>query len=221
MAARQKNSVKEALAFISSHGLLLEADALFPSLVALIVGAPVKGSWWGHPLGTVIYNTANALVDDSDVIAVKLVADKVTFIHRALWPSLAAIGAAREPWQVEGLSPESKLLLKAVDRAGVIRTDAMSAAMKRSLGKPGPATGELEKRLVINTEQFHADDGAHYKELRTWKHWAQTRNVLTMTDVNAAKDTFETAVAALNSTFGADARLPWQKRKKGARAAKR
>ena len=31
--------------------LLLAWDPVFDSVVSLIVGEPVRGSWWGHPRG--------------------------------------------------------------------------------------------------------------------------------------------------------------------------
>ena len=40
----------EAVEFVATHGVVLEsASGPVPSLVAVAVGAPVRGSWWGHP----------------------------------------------------------------------------------------------------------------------------------------------------------------------------
>ena len=40
----------EALAFVATHGIVLEsAPGPVPSLVATLLGEPVRGSWWGHP----------------------------------------------------------------------------------------------------------------------------------------------------------------------------
>ena len=40
-----------ALKELKRYGLLLVTDARLPSLVALVAGAPVRGSWWSHPRG--------------------------------------------------------------------------------------------------------------------------------------------------------------------------
>ncbi|MDA2934727.1 hypothetical protein MYX82_10350, partial [Acidobacteria bacterium AH-259-D05] len=39
---------------LQTWGLLLESDAILPSVSALVAGAPVRGSWWGHPRGDAI-----------------------------------------------------------------------------------------------------------------------------------------------------------------------
>jgi hypothetical protein len=44
-----------------------------PSLVDEIAGPGVKGSWWSHPKGVAIYNTSQALLDDPDILSLKLV----------------------------------------------------------------------------------------------------------------------------------------------------
>src|SRR5947207_13341485 len=83
------DDVLEALA---RHGLLLLAsDSLFPSVVSLIAGEQVRGSWWGHPLGHTIFRIASELDDHPDVLSCKLLAGKVTFVHRRLWPELQAV----------------------------------------------------------------------------------------------------------------------------------
>ena len=77
-------------AALARWGLLLLSDARYPSLASVIAGAPVRGSWWGHPKGRAIFNASCALERDAE--APKLVNGKVTFVHRRLWPALAGAG---------------------------------------------------------------------------------------------------------------------------------
>jgi hypothetical protein len=82
----------EGLAFVERHGVvLLSARGPVPSLAEAVAGEPIRGSWWGHPSGQVIYSVATAVTDSPDVLACRLVDDKVTFIHRRLWPALVRL----------------------------------------------------------------------------------------------------------------------------------
>jgi hypothetical protein len=56
---------------LNKRGWLLEADSKLPSIVTLVVGEPVKGSWWGHAKGNLIYNTCGLLDDENDVLCLK------------------------------------------------------------------------------------------------------------------------------------------------------
>ena len=90
---------EEVLSQLERTGLLLLSDSAIPSLVQLVVGQPVRGSWWGHPQGHAIYALSARLGDHEDVLIVKLVGGKVTFVHRKLWPALLAVARSGEPWQ--------------------------------------------------------------------------------------------------------------------------
>ncbi len=56
-----RSSLAKIEAALKHHGILMLADASFPSVAALIVGEPIKGSWWGHPKGNEIFNSTNEL----------------------------------------------------------------------------------------------------------------------------------------------------------------
>jgi hypothetical protein len=91
---------KEALDFVRRHGAVLEsAKGTIPSLAEAIAGEPIRGSWWGHPKGNQIYMLLNDVSDSPDVLRCRLVAGKITLVHRRLWPALVktanAIDAAR------------------------------------------------------------------------------------------------------------------------------
>jgi len=83
---------------------IADAPAIAARTGATIVGAPVPGSWWGHPLGQKIYHVSQQLSAHRDVLETKLVSGKVTFVHRILWPALLGVATAREPWQLQRLS---------------------------------------------------------------------------------------------------------------------
>jgi hypothetical protein len=82
----------EGLAFVERHGIVLQAArGPVPSLAEAIAGGPIRGSWWGHPKGHEIFRVAEAVSDSPDVLVCKLVADKVTYVHRRLWPALVKL----------------------------------------------------------------------------------------------------------------------------------
>ena len=92
-----------ARAALERLGLLMLQDRRLPSLAALVAGGPVAGSWWGHPAGKEIFRIAGELDDDPDVTTAKLVAGKVTVVHRKRVAALAAVGAERAGWQLAAL----------------------------------------------------------------------------------------------------------------------
>ncbi len=182
--------------FIERHGIVLESDPVLPSLVALIVGAPVRGSWWGHPKGREIFALLEGVVDHPDVLTMKLVAGKVTFVHRRLWAAVLAIGAARQPWQTRGLSAEARRLLRRVDRG-----EAPLAS--------GRAATDLERRLLVHAEQVHTDSGAHRKRLQTWEQWRRRVHPGRRPTPARAKRQIEEVVASLGPPTRPPPRVPW------------
>ena len=51
-------------------------------------GEHVRGSWWGHAKGKLIFTLAEALEASHEVLSVKLLGGKTTFVHQVLWPAL-------------------------------------------------------------------------------------------------------------------------------------
>jgi hypothetical protein len=84
----------QALAFVRRHGVVLaSARGPVPSLAEAVAGAPIRGGWWGHPRGQDIFRILQAMGDSRDVLVCRLVAGKVTLVHRRLWPALARASA--------------------------------------------------------------------------------------------------------------------------------
>lgn len=189
--------------------MLLETDAHLPSVATLIAGGPVRGSWWSHRSAEKIYVTLGEFADHRDVMFTKLLSGKVTLVHRKLWPEIFAIGTARTPWQMKGLSKPARNLLKMIDEQGSIRTDQI-AWPKSATTKPGEAARELEKKLLLHSGQFHTETGAHAKLLESWEAWAKRLGFQVPTMVlEKATQKMEERVRKLNHQFEAKARLPW------------
>lgn len=90
-------SPRDAVAFVERHGVVLQAArGPVPSLAEAIAGGPIRGSWWGHPKGREIFQAATAVGDSADVLVCRLIDDKVTYVHRRLWPALVKM-AGRFP----------------------------------------------------------------------------------------------------------------------------
>ncbi|MCZ6599066.1 MAG: hypothetical protein O7B99_15620 [Planctomycetota bacterium] len=196
-----RSKLKRAREALARDGLLLQADARLPSVTILVAGEPIRGSWWGHRAGHAIFAVCEALEDDPDVTGVKLVGGKVTYVHRSLWPALLGVAAAREPWQVRGLSRTARAFLERVDEAGVLRPE----------GSQSRPTRELEDRLLVHSASVHTESGAHAKELRSWPRWRKDVRMRGRRLAPArAKAALEEVVARWERESGARARLPWQ-----------
>ncbi|WP_395404315.1 hypothetical protein ACHMW6_35375 [Pseudoduganella sp. UC29_106] len=89
---------QQALEFVRMHGVVLvSAQGSAPRLTDAIAGEPVKGSWWGHPKGKQIFSVLDALNDSSDILVCRLLQNKLTMVHRRLWPALAALAPELPP----------------------------------------------------------------------------------------------------------------------------
>jgi hypothetical protein len=85
-------NTQQALAFVEEHGVVLaSARGKVPTLTEAIAGAPIKGSWWGHPEGKRIFAVLSEVQEHDDILVCRLLAGKLTLVHRRLWPALAAL----------------------------------------------------------------------------------------------------------------------------------
>jgi hypothetical protein len=83
---------RAALAFIRRHGIVLEGGrGPVPNLAEAVVGAPIRGSWWGHAKGREIFSLTRVLRDSADVLVCRLVGGKITYVHRRLWPAVVRL----------------------------------------------------------------------------------------------------------------------------------
>lgn len=82
----------DALGFVVEHGVVLaSARGPVPSVAEAVAGEPIRGSWWAHARSHDIFRALTAIDDSPDVLCFKLVAGKVTFVHRRLWPALVCL----------------------------------------------------------------------------------------------------------------------------------
>jgi hypothetical protein len=156
-------SFDEALALLRRERVLAltHADGV-PSLVDEVIGK-VRGSWWGHPKGKLVYSIASQLEDCGEALGAKVAAGKVAFVHRSLWPALfrVAMDPDRRRKAERGLAPAARDLLALVERDGSVRLEGRA-----------PERGELEKRLLVLSSSEHTASGRHAVVLRSWKNWA-------------------------------------------------
>jgi len=189
-----------AFTALKKYGLLLLNDPALPNLCRLVAGERVRGSWWAHPRAQEIFQVYDALEDNADVLILKLISGKVTYIHRTLWPQILAVGHARDPWQMKDLSAAARKLLAAVDKAPV-EPGREKAALVR----------ELDARMLAFSEQFHSESGAHVRRLESWDHWSnRTRFSPDSSTPASARKALEERIADLNREFWGRGRLAWQ-----------
>jgi hypothetical protein len=85
-------NAKQALAWVEECGIAVEsARARVPSLVQMVVGEPVRGSWWAHPKGNEILRLSRSIRTSPDILVCRLLDGKITYIHRRLWPAVARL----------------------------------------------------------------------------------------------------------------------------------
>lgn len=153
---------RQALAFVRKHGIVtMTRHASRPSLVEAVAGGPVRGSWWGHPRGQAIFRLAESLHDSKEVLSLKLVDGKVTFLHEALWPALARV-VTDPAWRKAAgsrLGPEAGKLLRDVEKRGSIRPDGGSKSAKV----------ELEGSLLVHSGSVHTEKGNHATLFTSWR----------------------------------------------------
>lgn len=201
--------IDEAYGTLSSHGWLLVADPALPCLATLVAGEPIRGSWWGHPAGKTIYALSDELQRRPDVMVVKLVGGKLTYIHERLWPALLGVAMAQDPWQTTKLSAESKWLLSRLAEKGRIRLDQMLHAdwAARDLAR---AAKLLESRLLVFSEEFQTERGAQTRSLETWEHWLErTKYEPTPLQPEEGRQVLLGAVSPLVPGGKASRLMPW------------
>jgi hypothetical protein len=188
-------AVRQAMDVLQRSGLLFLHDGHKPSLTALVAGAPIGGSWWGHPAGRRIFRMAGALEESGEVLFVPLLSAKVTLVHRRLWPALLAVGEARAPWQMAPLEARARTLLEEVDH-------------KQRLRASGPSSKALARALLVHAEQVHTPGGAHATELVAWREVRRAHRIEQRLDPASGQAALEEAASGL----GAEGALPWKRK---------
>jgi hypothetical protein len=98
---------RQGLAFVKRHGVVLQsARGPAPSLAEAVAGAPIRGSWWGHPAGQEIFAVLSAVCDSPEVLYCRLLGGKVTLVHRRLWPALVRLASRFDPAHLAAIREE-------------------------------------------------------------------------------------------------------------------
>jgi len=198
---------RAVVAAVAERGLLFLSDPKRANAIEVLTGEFPRGSWWSHPQANAIYDVLQSVEKHPDLLLAKLLAGKVTFIHRALWPALLAVVTAREPWQVEGLSPGAAQALAGLDQAA--QSGGALPPFSRTAGK------ELESHLLARAENVHGASGRHETRLEPWRTWAERAGCPWPGDPQTppgpslpqAKEALKAAAARLGPPPPA---LPWQ-----------
>ena len=210
MSTKNRDYYEDVFRELEKWGLLLESDPKLPSVCRIITGEPMKGSWWSHPMAQTIFQVNERLDDHPDVLIAKLLAGKVTFVHREFWPALLAVATSKEPWQIHNLSDTAQKVLKFLKSGRAVRTDELSIGTvgRKELSE---SVRILERRLLIHSRQVHTESGAHAKVLESWESWAASAKLKAgEISLATAKKNFEKRVQELNERFNGKATLPWQ-----------
>lgn len=145
-----------------------------PCFVSTVAGGAVKGSWWGHPKGALIYDLANALHVSTEVATLRLVEGRNTFVHRSLWPAIYRV--VTDPQErrsrSQGLSSLEERLLADVEKAGTLRLDAWAERGRRDAKAVKKAKDRLTASLLVNASSVHTETGNHATVLADWSRWA-------------------------------------------------
>jgi len=152
-----------ALDLLRKERVLTLTPAGAPRSLVREIAGEVRGSWWGHPRGGLIFAIASALEDSPEVLGAKLVRGKVTFVHRSLWPHLLRV-VLDPDWRAsaeKALSAPARQLLAEVTREGKLRLEGRA-----------PARLDLEKRALVLASSEHTESGRHAVVLRSWDEWA-------------------------------------------------
>jgi len=98
---------EQAIDFVRTHGVVLASGkGPAPRLAEAIVGGPIKGSWWAHPKSHEIFRIFSVVGESSEVLVCRLVAGKITFVHRRLWPALLRAASHFSARQLAKVSQE-------------------------------------------------------------------------------------------------------------------
>lgn len=207
MPAIDPNVLAQLEGALERHGLLLLHDLKLPSITALVIGAPLSGSWWAHARGNEIYHLVAQLERGAGELSLKLVNGKVTFVHRRLWPLiLAAVSQPPAP----APSTAARALLSSLAARRTLRV----AELRRS-GSFTPtdlkrAVTEVEQRLLAYVASEHTESGKHDKVLQRWTDWGLQHEVEPAACGPAAARAELATIAGALSDGGARPRLPWK-----------
>jgi hypothetical protein len=202
-----RRAAERVRAVLDREGLLICHDAEVDSAVTIIAGEPIKGTWWSHPKGGLVYDALGAL--EEDIAWPKLVKGKMTLVHKKLWPSLWITGTSRALWQTRQLKEDARWLLEKVVQKRSIRSDKLD--LPAGSRKMGAVVTDLEQRLLVCTRSEHTEGGHHARFVETWDVWRGQVKLDTKKrpTLESALDALTKPVAKLAGGASLRGWLPW------------
>lgn len=198
-----KFKTEEVFSELSSRCILMCHDSNLQSATTIIANEPIKGSWWPHRDGSVIFHTLGNILDSKDVIAPKLINGKVTLLYKELFPYFNSIVSSPKNWQIDNLKEDCKIFLRDVQKnGGCLRSDEYKWEGDRKLGD---VIRDLEKKLLVYSLEIHTDSGAHAKIIHTWENYFKDQS-LHQVELNEALLTLE----IFANSLGEKVKLPWE-----------
>jgi hypothetical protein len=182
---------------VDDHGVMLVHDRVLPCVTRLVIGEPIAGSWWSHPMAKSIYNALGELEDS--VMTVKLVGAKDTLVAERLWADLVQAGMAPTHAQLAGLDDEASSLLRQ------IKTVTEPVIVDKTVRNHAKV---LAARLLVAGEDVHTESGRHVKVYSSWETWGREHRVQLSGDADFARHRFAEVVAPWPASARSK-RLPW------------
>jgi hypothetical protein len=206
-AADVQRAVRRVRTVLDREGLLLSHDPEVLSATSLIAGEGIRGTWWSHPKGGLIYDTLNAI--DEDVASAKLVLKKTTLVHSKLLPSLFVAGTSGARWQTDKLKDDAKWLLQQVSAKKSLRSDRLE--LPPGSRKMGAVVTDLEQRLLVCTRSEHTEGGHHARFVETWAIWRDQIKLgnKKLPPLDQAIDLLTAPVRKLTKQSSLEGWLPW------------
>lgn len=193
-AAPPPAQTAQILSALTRSGLLLKQDKHLPSVVSMLAGEALAGSWWSHPRGRLIFRVLGELAEHPDILITKLLFAKDTLLHRSLWPAFLTVAMAQERWQLQGLSAPARELLERVRHAGA------------PILASGAPVRELAARLLVHVAPVHTAGGKHQLAVDSWSTWGERAGPLPHRAPAEARRELEAASRGLGAPLSA---LPW------------
>jgi hypothetical protein len=206
-AADVKRAVERVRRVLDREGLLISHDPEVASATAIIAGEPIRGTWWSHPQGGLIYDALGVL--DEEVAWPKLVRGKMTLVHRKLWPALFVAGTSGAAWQTRKLKADAKWLLDKVEKKKSLRSDQLD--LPAGSRKMGMVVTDLEQRLLVCTRSEHTEGGHHARFVETWSVWREQVKLAKtkLPDLDQALEVLTAPVRKLTTKPSLEGWLPW------------
>ena len=208
MSKARVRSAEEGLEILREQGAMtLVPTGHAPALVEAVTGEPVRGSWWGHPAARRIQAIASELEASPEVLVLKLVGGKLTFLHRDLWAPLArvAMDTRRRREAMTALAEPARDLLALVAGCGQLRLDHVARERGENERELSRTASVLELELLVHGRHVYTERGRHAVLLRTWERAlpAKVRREARRLELAEAETLLSEHGAALDS-----ARLP-------------